>query len=163
VFGKCVLVILAVGTIGCALLALRQSRLQAASEMVRIQLDIRNQDEELWLLRTQIAQQITPDQIRQMMADIGPLKPLNSSEISSPANAQGEPTTVPASGAAPAPASPAQPTRDPKARPTNPPTNPTMSPPTAPRTPAAASLDRRFATQQDRPREFAKSPAKDDQ
>lgn len=75
-FGKCVLVILAVGTTGCALLALRQSRLQAASEMVRIQLGIREQDEELWLLRTQIAERVTPEQVRQMMSDVGPLRPL---------------------------------------------------------------------------------------
>ncbi len=157
-FGKCVLVILAVGVTGCTLLALRQSRLQAASEMVRIQLDIRNQDEELWLLRTQIAQQITPEQVRQMMADIGPLKPLDRAEPGAGEQAGGagkdsaekEPPTSP----------------NESARPTKPKSTPAAKP-SAPRGPSASSLDRRYATEKssagERARELTKAPGEGDQ
>lgn len=75
-FGKVVLLVLTLGTCGCALLSLRQSRLQAASELVQIQLRIRQHDEHLWKLRSRIAASVTPDHVREMAAAIGPLRPL---------------------------------------------------------------------------------------
>lgn len=151
-FGKCVLVILAVGATGCTLLALRQSRLQAASEMVRIQLDIREQDEELWLLRTQIAQQVTPDQVRQMMSGVGPLEPMvparnaqaeaiyDGSEPAVPRETPGAPS---GNGPARRPALNAVPA--PKPGPETAPAPATR--PGSPRVPAGSAMDRRFATQ----------------
>lgn len=149
-FGKCVLVILAVGVTGCALLALRQSRLQAASEMVRIQLDIRNQDEELWLLRTQIAQQITPEQVRLMMSDVGPLKPINTAANSTdatPPDVAATPTpSVKPSGSKPDPTTPATKAKSPaKSAP--------AGKPSEPRKPSASNFDRRFAAEKDRPKD----------
>lgn len=75
-FGKGVVLVLALGACGCALLSLRQERLGAASELVQIQLRIRRQDEQLWKLRAQIAAAVTPDHVREMAAAIGPLRPL---------------------------------------------------------------------------------------
>lgn len=148
-FGKCVLVILAVGVTGCALLALRQSRLQAASEMVRIQLDIRNQDEELWLLRTQIAQQITPEQVRLMMSDVGPLKPINTAASSTdapPQDVAATPPSVKSSGSKPDSTTPATKAKSP-AKPAP------AGKPSEPRKPSASNFDRRFAAEKDRPKD----------
>ncbi len=75
-FAKAVVLVLALGGCGCTLLSMRQARLQAASELVRIQLNIRQQDEHLWKLRTRIAAAVTPDHVRSMAANIGPLRPL---------------------------------------------------------------------------------------
>lgn len=75
-FGKGVVLVLALGACGCTLLAMRQSRLQAASELVQIQLKIRQQDEHLWMLRTRIGSEVTPDHVREMAAGIGPLRPI---------------------------------------------------------------------------------------
>lgn len=75
-FAKLAVVILALGAFGCALLQLRHERLHAASELVRTQLAIRSQDERLWKLRTEIARLVTPEQVRVMAANIGPLRPL---------------------------------------------------------------------------------------
>lgn len=75
-FSKLVFVILSLGVIGCSLLALRQSRLQVASELTQAQLRINAADERLWLLRAKIAQGVTPEQIELMTQSIGPLQPV---------------------------------------------------------------------------------------
>lgn len=75
-FAKLVAVILGIGVIGCGLLALRQQRLEAASELARVQVRIRDQDERLWRLRSDIARRTTPEHVREMAAAIGPLRPL---------------------------------------------------------------------------------------
>lgn len=78
VFAKLAAIILALGILGCTLLALRQQRLQAAHELAEAQLRIRRSDEQLWLLRTQIARRLNPENIRDLAADAGPLRPVAS-------------------------------------------------------------------------------------
>jgi hypothetical protein len=78
VFAKLAAIILALGILGCTLLALRQQRLQAAHELAEAQLRIRRSDEQLWLLRAQIAHRLNPENIRGMAADAGPLRPVAS-------------------------------------------------------------------------------------
>ncbi len=75
-FPKLAFIILSLGAIGCSLLQLRHERLHAASELVRIQLNVRSQDERLWKLRTEIARLVTPENVRTMAGNIGPLRPL---------------------------------------------------------------------------------------
>ncbi len=59
-FGKIVALILALGIVACALLAVRQGRIQAFHELTQTRLRIRVQDERLWELRTKIAARVTP-------------------------------------------------------------------------------------------------------
>ncbi len=75
-FPKLVAVILGVGVIGCGLLALRQQRLEAASDLARVQVHLRAQDERLLQLRTEIARRVSPEHVREMAVAIGPLRPL---------------------------------------------------------------------------------------
>src|SRR5207237_9800977 len=76
VFAKLVAVVLTLGACGCALLALRQSRLQVASELAQTQLRVQQEDERLWVLRARIAERITPSEVEKLAADVGPLRPL---------------------------------------------------------------------------------------
>jgi len=76
VFAKLVAVVLALGACACALLALRQSRLEVASELAQTQLRIEREDERLWVLRARIAEKVTPSEVERMAADAGPLRPL---------------------------------------------------------------------------------------
>jgi len=78
VFAKLAAIILALGILGCTLLAMRQQRLQAAHELAEAQLRIRKSDEQLWLLRAQIARRLNPENIRDMAAGAGPLRPAAS-------------------------------------------------------------------------------------
>ena len=75
-FAKLIAVILALGVCGGTLLALRQSRLQVASELAQTQLRIEREDEQLWVLRARIAARVTPSEVERMAADVGPLRPL---------------------------------------------------------------------------------------
>ena len=75
-FAKTCCVIVAVGAFGCGLLAMRQGRLQAASELTQTQLRISKLDKQLWDLRAQIATQTTPMAIEQMASTLGPLRPM---------------------------------------------------------------------------------------
>lgn len=75
-FPKLVAVVVALGACGCTLLALRQSRLQVASEIAQTQIRINQEDERLWVLRAKIAERVTPEQVERMAADVGPLRPL---------------------------------------------------------------------------------------
>jgi hypothetical protein len=74
-FSKLTFLIVALGVVGCALLALRQQRLQAASEMAQAQLRIRAADERLFELRSQVAARITPQQIEKLAVEAGGLRP----------------------------------------------------------------------------------------
>ncbi len=76
VFAKLCAVVISIGVVGCALLALRQSRLQAASELTQAQLRIAEHDRSLWRLRAQIAERTTPREIEEMAAALGPLVPM---------------------------------------------------------------------------------------
>lgn len=75
-FAKLVAVVVALGACGCTLLALRQSRLQVASEIAQTQIRINQEDERLWVLRARIAERVTPEQVEQMANLVGPLRPL---------------------------------------------------------------------------------------
>lgn len=75
-FAKLCAVVISIGVVGCTLLALRQSRLQAASELTQAQLRIADHDRRLWQLRADIAERTTPRQIEEMAAALGPLVPM---------------------------------------------------------------------------------------
>ena len=75
-FAKLVAVVVALGACGCMLLALRQSRLQVASEIAQTQIRINQEDERLWVLRAAIAERVTPERVEQLAASVGPLRPL---------------------------------------------------------------------------------------
>lgn len=75
-FAKICCVIVAVGAFGCALLALRQGRLQAASELTQAQLRISKLDHRLWTLRAEIAEATTPTAIERMAAGMGQFRPM---------------------------------------------------------------------------------------
>lgn len=73
---KLACIILAAGACACALLAMRQSRLQVVSSLAQTQLKIHADDERLWLLRAQIASRVTPQAIEKMARSLGPMKPI---------------------------------------------------------------------------------------
>lgn len=73
---KIVFLIVSMAAIACALLAIRQSRLQTASEIVQAQVRINAMDERLAALRIAVAERVAPDQVRAMAADITDLVPL---------------------------------------------------------------------------------------
>ncbi|MFO0857091.1 MAG: hypothetical protein U0640_07020 [Phycisphaerales bacterium] len=79
-FPKLAALILALGIIGTSLLALRQQRLQAASEAAQAQLRIQKLDEELLTLRAQVASAVTPSAVEKLVASVhttdgSPLRP----------------------------------------------------------------------------------------
>lgn len=67
-FWKLLAIIIAIGLTACGLLSMRQARLQAVHELADAQLRIWRHDEQLLLLRAKIAQRITPDGVRDMLA-----------------------------------------------------------------------------------------------
>ena len=75
-FAKLAVVILSFAACGAWLLSLRHERVQALSEATQAQLRIDRKDERLWMLRTKIAQRITPPQIEQMTAGLIDLQPI---------------------------------------------------------------------------------------
>lgn len=85
-FAKLALLVVAIGACGCSLLALRQQRLQVASELTRAQLRIQAADERLWELRAKIALHTTPRAIRVLANDLGPMKPVISIPTGLPAD-----------------------------------------------------------------------------
>lgn len=103
-------VVLSLGVIACSLLALRQSRLQVASELTRAQLRINADDEQLWTLRAKIAERIAPSQIERMAQGLGPLQPVT--EAPSPTQvAETQPQGLPQPQPPPQRASPPRPIR----------------------------------------------------
>ena len=85
-FAKLALLVVAIGAGGCSLLALRQQRLQVASELTRAQLRIQAADERLWELRARIALHTTPHAVRVLANDLGPMKPVISIPTGLPAD-----------------------------------------------------------------------------
>lgn len=75
-FAKCAALVIAVGGCGCMLLALRQQRLQVASELAHTQLRIAAADERLWALRNQISESVSPGNVEQMASGLGTLRPI---------------------------------------------------------------------------------------
>jgi hypothetical protein len=77
VFAKIAALIIGIGVIACALLGIRQMRIQAAAETALIQRKVASRDRDLWHLRIEIASRITPDQIEKKAVAYGMLKPIN--------------------------------------------------------------------------------------
>lgn len=75
-FGKLAIMIVALGAFACALLAMRQSRLQAASEIAQAQLRIQKLDDELLRTRSEIARRLAPHELEALTRTVGPLKPI---------------------------------------------------------------------------------------
>lgn len=89
---KCGMVVLAIGATACGLLTLRQSRLQAASELAQAQIRIGASDEHLWALRSQIAARVTPGNVERMAQSVGPLRPIAFPPMVAPAPGDALPT-----------------------------------------------------------------------
>jgi hypothetical protein len=77
-FAKLAVIVLTLGAVGAALLGMRQSRLLASHDLAATQLRIQRHDEELWRLRTQIAERITPGQIESLAESKGVLRAYGS-------------------------------------------------------------------------------------
>lgn len=75
-FAKLVVVVLTIGACACTLLSLRQARLQAAHELTRAQLRVRECDDRLWAMRADIARRVMPDQVRHMANALGSFRPM---------------------------------------------------------------------------------------
>lgn len=103
-FPKVVLLVIAVGAGACTLLALRQSRLQVASELAQSQLRVCEADERLWLRRSQVASAVTPQSVERLARALGPMKPiregLRASELAG-VTPPGAPAKVEPLGSAP--------------------------------------------------------------
>lgn len=69
-FAKLVALILALGACGGGLLAMRQSRLQAAHELAAARLRLREHDERLLRLKAEIAGRTTPPAIGEKLASM---------------------------------------------------------------------------------------------
>lgn len=75
-FAKLCVVILSIGAVACALLALRQSRLQSASELAQTQLRIMQLDQGLCSLRARIAEKVSPERVQEMAESLCDMRPL---------------------------------------------------------------------------------------
>lgn len=75
-FAKLAVVVLTIGVCACTLLSLRQARLQAAHELTRAQLRVRECDDRLWAMRAEIARRVMPDQVHQMADALGSFRPM---------------------------------------------------------------------------------------
>jgi hypothetical protein len=84
VFGKLATLIACIAACGGWLLSLRHERVQALSELTQAQLRINRQDERLWMLRTQVAERITPPRIEALAAGLVDLQPIIPSEVFTP-------------------------------------------------------------------------------
>tara|TARA_R110002096_G_scaffold173781_5_gene348529 strand:+ start:172687 stop:173085 length:399 start_codon:yes stop_codon:yes gene_type:complete len=68
-FVKLIVLILALGSTGVGVLSVRQARLETSNEMTQSRLRSRELTQRSMELRAQIAERITPDQIRAMLGD----------------------------------------------------------------------------------------------
>ncbi len=73
---KIVFLIVGMACIACSVLAIRQSRLQTASEIVQAQVRINAMDERLAALRIAVAERVAPEQVRAMASGMTDLVPL---------------------------------------------------------------------------------------
>ncbi|MEK6702126.1 MAG: hypothetical protein AABZ53_07675 [Planctomycetota bacterium] len=75
-FAKLSVVILTFAATACALLALRHSTIAVANELASAQLRIQRHDQDLWAVRSQIAELVTPEHVGTMVADVAKFHPL---------------------------------------------------------------------------------------
>jgi hypothetical protein len=104
----CVLIV-SLGIAAGVLLHLRQARLQAVHELAKAQLRMNARDRDLFRIRAEIAERITPERVEQMAQQFGPLTPLGVDA----------PDTVPQVTPATIDPAPAKPRRAPRASPRN--------------------------------------------
>lgn len=125
-FGKLAITIVALGAFACALLAMRQSRLQAASEVAQAQLRIQKLDDELLRTRSEIARRLAPHELEALTRTVGPLKPIIVGEpLPTLEEVEGDQaSTDPA-----VPADASKPSMKPTAKPGDKPHEPTIKPP----------------------------------
>ena len=116
-FAKLCTVVLTLGALGGALLAVRHARLQAGSEAAQAQLRIRRCDDKLCALRAEVSRRIAPLRIEQIALESG-IGPLHPATNDLPRSLLGPPEADPsvkAKGAAP-PGSNGSGTKGPKQR-----------------------------------------------
>jgi hypothetical protein len=70
--------VVCIATAGAVLLGARQMRMQAAHELTLARLRVVQHDNELYRVRSKIAARITPEQVKQMAAEVSPLKSIAS-------------------------------------------------------------------------------------
>ncbi len=70
-FAKLLLIILVMGATACALLAIRQQRIETAHESALLHQRLLDGEQVLWKLRSEIAVRCQPDQVRLAMAGLG--------------------------------------------------------------------------------------------
>lgn len=70
-FAKLLAIILAFGATGCALLVIRQQRIDTVHEMSVIHQRLLNHERTLWELRSEIAKRCRPSQVRLAMNQVG--------------------------------------------------------------------------------------------
>lgn len=63
---KAAVLVLAGGALACALLVLRQARLQAANELAEARLRVREYEERLTAIRAEISRMTTPESVASM-------------------------------------------------------------------------------------------------
>ncbi len=71
--GKVCVLILSIGATGCGLLGYRQMRLQTLHELANVQKRLVLHDRDLFRLRSEIAERVTPARVAQLAADLGPM------------------------------------------------------------------------------------------
>ncbi len=76
VFAKLSLVILTFAATACALLSLRHSTIAVANELASAQLRIQRHDQDLWTVRSRIAELVTPEHVGTMSAGVTKFHPL---------------------------------------------------------------------------------------
>ncbi len=89
-FLKIVVVILALGATGAGLLVARHQRTQAAHELAAARLRILEADKKLASLRATIASMVSPDDIAQMVDELGETVPLLGQRYGAPGVPGGE-------------------------------------------------------------------------
>jgi hypothetical protein len=76
VLAKTCVLILSLGAAACVLLGLRQARLQAMHEIAGIQRRMNDHDRNLFRLRLEIAERVTPERVEQAAQKLGPMAPI---------------------------------------------------------------------------------------
>ncbi|MFO0831800.1 MAG: hypothetical protein U0637_08130 [Phycisphaerales bacterium] len=74
-FAKLVTLVVALGVIGCGVLAQRQARLQAGSEAAQARIRIAAADDNLRDLRAHVASAVAPVEVERVASAAGPLRP----------------------------------------------------------------------------------------
>lgn len=70
-FAKLLVIILAVGGAACALLVVRQQRVELAHDVARTHNRLLQHERALWDLRAEIAARVKPEQVQQLVDQLG--------------------------------------------------------------------------------------------